>query len=396
MDDSVLPTGNKSSQKLSKLQQHNARLANQLADANKRISRLRFERSLLLDKLYEYEKKATTGVTVDGNSLLDVEAGWSSESEGEYRECEWWRDVDVAAVLARNPVAALPSTTRGNSFTVPKKGRKGGATASKKRMEMALAMTSEEDLDTENDDYPTVQSSGMLFDFPSTTGSSPPSKKRKSNKASATDAVLKTIPVEYDSENRPVLPLNVGIVTIEALGEIVFDRPTYHNRRYILPVGFHSTRTYLSTVDPNASTVYHSKILDGGAAPVFQVTADDTPGAVFQAPTSTGAWSAVVRAANQIRSRDYSNSGSGPDYYGLSNATVAMLIEDLPNSDRCINYQRKRFERGTAHVKNIMSKKPNEIESDQASGVPSEIDPLDFKKSRFESLLNAASSVKFD
>src|SRR5207302_7217397 len=76
----------------------------------------------------------------------------------------------------------------------------------------------------------------------------------------------------------------------------------------------------------------------------FEDVADDNPSQVYQAQTSTSAWSSVVRAANAIRNREYTNSASGPDYFGLSNATVAMLIERLPNSDKCFNYQFKKFE----------------------------------------------------
>ena len=327
--------------KLSKLQIHNTKLASQLADANKRIARLRFERGLLLDKLYELEKQ---------NNITRLNQ--SSDSETEMREEEWWHPVDVASVLARNPIGALPAVQKPAKPSNHKKKRKSP-------LDLSALTTSDDDL-TDQDDTNMVAHSGMLFEFDNTPvgliGSSPPGKKqRRSNKASSADTVLKTLPVEYDSDGKPQLPITVGVVTVEELGEIVFDRPAYHNRRYILPVGFHSTRSYLSTVDPNNQTTYHSRILDGGAAPIFQVTGEDNPGAVFQAPTSTGAWSAVVKAANLIRMKEFSNSASGPDYYGLSNATVAMLIEDLPNSDRCINYLKKRFERGAAHVKKPLS-----------------------------------------
>lgn len=411
--------------RLARLAQHNARLAGQLSDANKRISRLKFERSLLLDKLYDMEKRLAIDAVPP-----DEATGWSSESEGEYRECEWWKSVDVAAVLARNPIGATPPVKK-----APAKKRRKPVPVHDLSTDEDLVdgggIMTEEDESVTSSSCPNVQTSGMLFEFdggggggaPSTAGSSPPTKKRRSNKASATDAVLKTLHVEYDSANRPILPLNVGVVTIEELGEVVWDRAAYHNRRYILPVGFHSTRSYLSTVDVNGTTIYHSRILDGGAAPLFQVTADDAPGALFQAPTSTGAWSAVVRAANQLRQRDYSNSASGPDYYGLSNATVAMLIEELPGSERCGNYQRKRFERGAAHVKTIggagssgggatkqQSQQPHqptalaEVESDQVSGAPSEADGSggggsggsgnNNRQTRIDSLVNAAMSLE--
>jgi hypothetical protein len=35
---------------------------------------------------------------------------------------------------------------------------------------------------------------------------------------------------------------------------------------------------------------------------------------------------------------------SGPDYFGLANPTVSMLIERLPNADKCESYTPKKYE----------------------------------------------------
>lgn len=51
-----------------------------------------------------------------------------------------------------------------------------------------------------------------------------------------------------------------------------------------------------------------------------------------------------MKTANQIRKREHSNSASGPDYFGFSNATVAKMIQDLPNVDKCTSYIIQRFE----------------------------------------------------
>lgn len=51
-----------------------------------------------------------------------------------------------------------------------------------------------------------------------------------------------------------------------------------------------------------------------------------------------------MKAANAIRKRDHSNSASGPDYFGFSNATIAKMIQDLPNADKCSTYVMQQFE----------------------------------------------------
>lgn len=155
---------------------------------------------------------------------------------------------------------------------------------------------------------------------------------------------LKVIPVPFDSEGNPILPLSLNMITVHGLGEIVYDRPAYHNKRYIFPVGYTTSRSYLSVLSPDASINYISTILDNGPAPLYQVSPEGHPEIVFQSTSTTGAWAAVSKAAAAIRGKDAAPSVSGPDYFGLANPTVSMLIEKLPNADKCDQYAPKRYE----------------------------------------------------
>ena len=105
-------------------------------------------------------------------------------------------------------------------------------------------------------------------------------------------------------------------------------------------------RKYLSTVDPNVEAVYHCTILDGGDGPKFQIIASDDPDRPVIAGTATGAWSAIVRAANYIRNRQHSNSVSGPDFFGLGQNTIKHLIQELPDADLLQNYVWQNFVEG--------------------------------------------------
>ena len=158
------------------------------------------------------------------------------------------------------------------------------------------------------------------------------------------EAALKVIPVPYDSEGNPVLPLSLNMITVHRLGEVVYDRPAYQNKRYILPVGFTTSRSYLSVISPDSSMTYFSTILDNGPAPLYQVTPEGHPEMVYQSTSTTGAWAAVAKAAAAIRGKDTAPSVSGPDYFGLANPTVSMLIEKLPNADKCELYVPKKYE----------------------------------------------------
>ncbi|KAG1152092.1 hypothetical protein G6F37_001724 [Rhizopus arrhizus] len=151
-------------------------------------------------------------------------------------------------------------------------------------------------------------------------------------------------PIDRDEEGNPKLPQQIGVLTVLSLGRIISDRPTFHNERYIFPVGYTVSRTYPSMADPTSNTVITSTIVDGGDAPRFVVTAADMPDEPIIANSATGAWTVVVRRSNEIRQREHSNSASGPDYYGFKHPTIAKLIQDLPGAKDLKNYVWQNFE----------------------------------------------------
>ncbi|KAF9485769.1 hypothetical protein BDN70DRAFT_795187 [Pholiota conissans] len=151
--------------------------------------------------------------------------------------------------------------------------------------------------------------------------------------------------VPRDRGGKPMLPLNVGIMTVINLGEICV-REHFHTERYIFPVGYEVTRRYLSTLNPNIEVVYHCTILDGGDGPKFQIIPSDRPDKPIIAGTATGAWSNIVKQANAIRNRQHSNSVSGPDFFGLGQNTIKHLLQELPNSDRLRDYVWQNFVEG--------------------------------------------------
>ncbi|KAG0378455.1 hypothetical protein BGX24_003813 [Mortierella sp. AD032] len=150
--------------------------------------------------------------------------------------------------------------------------------------------------------------------------------------------------LEKDENGNIKFPVTIGIITIMKIGHVVSDREAFHNERYIWPVGYTMSRSYNSMVNPNEQTVYTCSVIDDGEAPKFQIDAEDQPGKPIIAGTATGAWTHVVKTANAIRKRDHSNSASGPDYFGFSNATIAKMIQDLPHADECKSYISQRFE----------------------------------------------------
>jgi hypothetical protein len=144
-------------------------------------------------------------------------------------------------------------------------------------------------------------------------------------------------------------PFKAAGATIASLGKIVTGRRStmFHSQKYLWPVGFHSTRTYGSCIDPTVKTEYVSEILDAGeSGALFRVTAADN-GQRFEGNTPSAAWVQVVRAWNEAK-KAYgysarSSAVSGPEMYGFANDKIARLIEGLPDTEHCAVYHFRHF-----------------------------------------------------
>ncbi|GAA5802135.1 hypothetical protein HPULCUR_007596 [Helicostylum pulchrum] len=175
-----------------------------------------------------------------------------------------------------------------------------------------------------------------------TTVASAPPKRSKINRINI--KTRRVQPIERDTEGNPRLPQQIGVLTVLNLGKISTEKDTFHNERYIFPIGYTVRRTYPSMIDPNNNTIITSTILDGGDGPRFHVLAADQPAEPIVANSATGAWTVVVRKSNEIRQREHSNSASGPDYYGFKHPTIAKMIQDLPGARQLKNYVWQNFE----------------------------------------------------
>ncbi len=189
------------------------------------------------------------------------------------------------------------------------------------------------------------------------SGNQPKPKRLKTHTVTSKNYSIPMVP--RDKRGQPMLPLNVGIMTVISLGEVCM-REHFHTERYIFPVGYEVTRRYMSTIDPTSEVVYHCTILDGGDGPKFQIVPNDVPDKPVIAGTATGAWSTIVKQANAIRNRQHSNSVSGPDFFGLGQNTIKHLIQQLPNAEKLRDYVWQHFVEGGYVVHRLFcSKNPN-------------------------------------
>jgi hypothetical protein len=102
--------------------------------------------------------------------------------------------------------------------------------------------------------------------------------------------------IPTDENGVVTLPIQVGVNIIHELGHVVHDRPGYHTDRYIFPVGYKSSRQFMSVVDPDKMSTYTCTILDGGSeGPRFVVTPDDAPDKAAVGASATGAWTIIIK-----------------------------------------------------------------------------------------------------
>ncbi|TPX42355.1 hypothetical protein SeMB42_g05160 [Synchytrium endobioticum] len=158
---------------------------------------------------------------------------------------------------------------------------------------------------------------------------------------------------QFDDHGSIVFPFQSGAVTIERLGTIVYDRESFHNDRYIFPVGYMSSRKYASMTDPDKQTVYTSSVLDGGEGPTFQVVSQDAPDRVFTGNSATGVWTLVMKAVNVARNKEHTGS-----------------LSELPNAYLCKHYTMHDYSQGLfKHPRPRKSKAKLKQENDGDGGI---------------------------
>lgn len=69
-----------------------------------------------------------------------------------------------------------------------------------------------------------------------TTVASAPPKRSKINRINI--KTRRVQPIEKDDQGQPILPQQIGVLTVLNLGKIISNRDTFHNERYIFPIGY--------------------------------------------------------------------------------------------------------------------------------------------------------------
>jgi len=168
--------------------------------------------------------------------------------------------------------------------------------------------------------------------LPSSQGQPQPVNKRK-----------RTVDVRRGADGRPVMPI---VLTpsqyVLSLGRVVHDRPNFHSNNYIWPAGYRSVRMFFSAKNPSNRVSWTCEILDvGEEAPEFRLTPEDDRGNTIVGHTATAVWSEVLKLVKEKRVDSERSMGniSGPEYFGFSHPTIARLLEELPDAQKCSRYK---------------------------------------------------------
>lgn len=155
---------------------------------------------------------------------------------------------------------------------------------------------------------------------------------------------------QRDDDGNPVFPILASTsLRILSLGKVVFDRPGFHNERYLYPDGYATERLYQSCLNVEQKVWYRSEIIDDGQEqPLFRVTIPGTD-VEFTGTSPSKPWLGVIKAIEDRKKEEglvanRSLTISGPDCYGLTSPLVAMLMRDMPNADKCSRYNKPKVE----------------------------------------------------
>jgi hypothetical protein len=153
----------------------------------------------------------------------------------------------------------------------------------------------------------------------------------------------RTVDVRRGADGRPVMPI---VLTpsqyVLSLGRVVHDRPNFHSNNYIWPAGYRSVRMFFSAKNPSNRVSWTCEILDvGEEAPEFRLTPEDDRGNTIVGHTATAVWSEVLKLVKEKRVDSERSMGniSGPEYFGFSHPTIARLLEELPDAQKCSRYK---------------------------------------------------------
>ncbi|KAM4014901.1 transforming growth factor beta regulator 1 isoform 1-T2 [Anomaloglossus baeobatrachus] len=152
-------------------------------------------------------------------------------------------------------------------------------------------------------------------------------------------------PILLDPCGRPVFPIVLDGLTVYSLGEIVSNRSSFHDRTAIYPVGFCSTRVFVSMRSPDQKCLYTCQIKDGWSGPQFEIVPEDDPQNSIIANSAANCHAALLKSIGAVRGHIItSQENAGEYFFGFTHPTIQNLIQSSPGARKCVNYEWVKFE----------------------------------------------------
>ena len=154
----------------------------------------------------------------------------------------------------------------------------------------------------------------------------------------------------YTSQKVPLLesitlPIYLSqTTTLYNLGSIICTSDLFHTERYLFPSNYTITRVWKSVKHKGKDCVWTCKIVpnDDLSAPMFTVFEKDE--GYFKGNTPSAPWRMIIQEISKRYPDTFQNlSVSGVEMFELSNKYVIGLLEQLPNAEKCANYQMKTY-----------------------------------------------------
>ena len=192
----------------------------------------------------------------------------------------------------------------------------------------------------------------------------------------------------FKDDIQSILPLKIsGALKVINFGKVVYDRPGFHNSRYLYMDGYTAEKLYISLKNPKEKVWYVAKIVDtGGPYPDFIVQMKDDPSIKYIGNVPTAPWRNLLKDIDKARN-DGRDTGrhltvSGPEYFGLSSPKVIKIMQSMPDAEKCSDFiGKKSSEKENTEEETMLPRVRNKKLVDYADGYSSYTDEYDIYES---------------
>ena len=147
--------------------------------------------------------------------------------------------------------------------------------------------------------------------------------------------------IPVDDKGAIQFPISLKGLQVLCLGKVNFQDPNFHSKKYIWPIGFKTQRFYFNREGEEGKCLYTNEIIQDNGEIRFKVSSEDPKDIPVIKSTASGAWAVIGKRT--AGAQDVARRLSGPEMFGLTNPTVAKMIQDLPGANLCAKYERQQF-----------------------------------------------------